>query len=410
MKLGFLVVVALVVSAVAAHVLLQDPGYVVINFRGYVVEMSVPVLAGLIVAALASVWLIVKLLRAPRKLGQAASRYRSGRAGQRLTQGMIEIAEGNFAKGERMLARAAGASDAPLLNYLQAARAAHLLGHDERRDNWLKQAYEGMPEAANAVLLTQAEFQLDQGQYEQALATLRRIEESAPNHAHALTLLGRIYYRLEDWRHLGELLPRLRKYGRADAATLEKWSLRVLTEELGRAPDADGVNATWSSAPKALRNDAALTEAYYTALLRVGAHAQAEKELTARLRRGWDGGLVRIYGLIDSGDPAKHLKQAEKWLTAHPNDPDLLLTAARLCLRNELWGKARSYFETVIGMRPTPEIYQEYGRLLNRLGESEAAAEAYKTGLGMVSGKPLPAIPHLKSDRPIRRSTLGSQG
>jgi len=407
MKFGFLVVVALVLSALVAHFLLQDPGYVVINFRSYVIEMSVPVLLGLFVASIASAWFVVKLIRAPRRLGQAAGRYRSGRAGQRLTRGMIEIAEGNFAKGERMLARAAGASDAPLLNYLQAARAAHLLGHDERRDNWLKQAYEGMPEAANAVLLTQAEFQLDQGQYEQALATLRRIEDSSPNHAHALTLLGRIYYRLGDWRHLGELLPRLRKHGRADAETLDKWSKRVLREELLRAAAGEQVNAAWSAAAKSLKQDGDLEEAYYTALIRVGLHAQAEKQLTARLKRDWDGRLVRVYGMIESADPGKQLKQAEKWLSTHPDDPDLLLTAARLCLRNELWGKARSYLETVIGLRPTPEVYQEYGRLLGRLGEHDAAADAYRTGLGLVSGEVRPAIPHLTSDGPIRRSALG---
>ena len=34
---------------------------------------------------------------------------------------MIEVAEGNFARGEKLLARSAGESDAPLLNYLQAA-------------------------------------------------------------------------------------------------------------------------------------------------------------------------------------------------------------------------------------------------------------------------------------------------
>jgi uncharacterized protein HemY len=53
-----------------------------------------------------------------------------------------------------------------------------LLGQDERRDRWLRQAYENLPEAANAVLLTQAELQLDQAQYEPALATLRQIEEN----------------------------------------------------------------------------------------------------------------------------------------------------------------------------------------------------------------------------------------
>ena len=227
MKFGLIVVVTLVASTFAVQAIMQDPGYVVISIRNYVIEMSVPALVGLFVLGVLAVRLIVDLFRAPRKLGQAAGRYRSGRAGQRLTNGMIQIAEGNFAKGEKLLARAARGSDAPLLNYLQAARAAHFLGQTERRDNWLKQAYEQLPEAADAVLLTQAEFQLDDREYEQALATLRRLEEASPNHARALVLLGRVYFRLEDWRHLMELLPRLKKFARIDPATLEIWSLRV---------------------------------------------------------------------------------------------------------------------------------------------------------------------------------------
>ena len=39
----------------------------------------------------------------------------------------------------------------------------------------------------------------------------------------------------------------------------------------------------------------------------------------------------------------------------------------------------------MIALRPTPEAYREYGALLNQLGETEAAAEAFKDGLGMVS-------------------------
>lgn len=398
MKFGLVVVIALVVSAFAAHFLLQDPGYVVINFRNYLIEMSVPVLIGLFLIVAFIAWSLVKLYKAPRRIGQAAGRYRSGRTGQKLTKGMIQIAEGNFARGEKMLARAAGDSDAPLLNYLQAARAAHLLGQDERRDSWLKQAYEQMPEASNAVLLTQAEFQLDQGQFEPALATLRRIEEDAPNHSHALALLGRLYFRLEDWRHLGNLLPRLKKHGRLDRETLEKWSLRVHAEELQKAADGETLIAMWKAVPKDLKNDPGLLEIYYATMVRVGMHEKAEKDLANSLNRHWSSPLVRVFGTVDGADPLKQLKRAEGWLSNHPDDPELLLTAARLCLKNELWGKARSYLETVIALRPTPEAYQEYGRLLNRLGEGDAAADAYRAGLGLVARSPLPAIPHLKQE------------
>lgn len=398
MKFGIIVIATLIVSALTANFLLQDPGSVVITFRGKVIEMSVVVLGGLVALLFVSLWLAGKLLDAPRKLGEAAGRYRTGRAGQRLTRGVIEVAEGNFAKGERMLARAAGGSEAPLLNYLQAARAAHLLGQDERRDTWLRQAYETLPGAANAVLLTQAELQLDQKQYEQALATLRKIEENSPNHSYALTLLGRLYYRLEDWNALATLLPKLRKHGRLPAETLEDWSIRVYQEQLEACADHASLDQCWRDLPREYRKNITLLECWLASLVRVGQHDKAEKEIAAELKRNWDAPLVRLYGRVESSNPAKQLKQAESWLSNHGEDPDLLLTTARLCLRNELWGKARSYLETALTIQPTPEAYHEYGRLLAQLGEDDAAAQAYRDGLNLVSGESLPAIPHLDAE------------
>lgn len=398
MKFGIIVVVVLFVSAFAAHFLLADPGYVVINFRGYVVEMSVPVLAGFAVALVLAVWLIRKIIIAPRRLGEAAGRYRSARSGQKMTRGMIAVAEGNLSRGEKMLGRAASTSDSPLFNYLQAARAAHLQGRDDRRDEWLRLAYKETPEAANAVLLTQAEFQLDRGQNEQALATLRRLEEDSKDHAHALALMGRLYFKLEDWDALAKVLPRLRKNTQIKPETLDTWNVRVLKEALDKAADAEVLDQTWKGVARKLRSDVTLLEAYYRGLMRVGLHDRAEKELAAALRSDWRSPLARLFGLVEATDTSKQLKRAEGWLKNHGEDPDLLLAAARLCLRNELWGKARSYLETVLSMRPTPEAYQEYGVLLTQMGEADAAADAYKEGLSMVAAKPLTAIPHIESE------------
>ena len=398
MKFGVIVIVALLLSAVGAHFLLGDPGYVAIDFRGYLIEMSVPVLISIVVLLFIAIWLTRRVIQAPRKLGEAAGRYRSGRAGLKLTRGMIEVAEGNFAKGEKLLARAASTSDSPLFNYLQAARAAHLQGKDERRDEWLKLAYEHTPEAANAVLLTQAELQLDRQQYEQALATLRRIEENSKDHSHALALLGRLYYRLQDWQQLEQILPRLRKHDRVKPRVLDKWTVQVHREKFKRAADGEAVIAEWKRVARHLRDSDRILEAYYTSLMRVGMHDKAEKDIASALKADWRATLVRLFGLVEGPDPSKQLKRAENWLGKHGDDADLLLAAARLCLRNELWGKARSYLETVISLRPTPEAYQEYGRLLNQLGETDAAADAFRDGLGMVAESPLTAIPHLEPD------------
>jgi len=398
MKFALIVIIAMLASALAAGALLSDPGYVAISIRGHLFEMSVPVLVFMVILIVAIVLLIRYLIIAPRRLGEAAGRYRSGRAGQKLTRGMIEVAEGNFARGEKMLARAAGSSDSPLFNYLQAARAAHLQRRDDRRDEWLKLAYQDTPEATNAVLLTQAEFQLDRGQHEQALATLRKIEEDSRDHSYALALLGRIYYRLNDWDNLRALLPRIQKHARIDKDTVEKWTLRVHREALNNTSDGETLVNAWKKIPKRLKSDLGLLDAYYMGLIRAGMNEKAEKDLAAALKSDWRGPLVRLFGLVEGKDASKQLKRAEGWLANRGEDPDLLLAAARLCLRNELWGKARSYLESVISLRPTPEAYQEYGQLLNQLGETDDAATAFRDGLELVTESPRPAIPHLEPD------------
>ena len=50
MKLGILIILGLLAGAFGAHFLMQDVGYVLINMRGYAVEMSVP---GLLLALVA---------------------------------------------------------------------------------------------------------------------------------------------------------------------------------------------------------------------------------------------------------------------------------------------------------------------------------------------------------------------
>lgn len=398
MKLGIIVVLVLIASAVGAHFLLADPGSVLIEFQGTIYKMTVPVLVCIVIALLITIWIIRKIIVAPRRLGETYGRHRAARSGKKLTRGMIEVAEGNLARGEKLLGRAASTSDSPLFNYLQAARAAHLQGRDERRDEWLRLAYRDAPEAANAVLLTQAEFQIDREHYEQALATLRRLEEDSKNHAHALALMGRLYFQLKDWDALADILPRLGKNTQIKPDVLETWTIRVHKERLDKAADVEVLELTWKGIARKLKSDLTLQESYYKGLMRLGLHDRAEKELASALKSNWSGPLVRLFGLAEATDTTKQLKRAEGWLKNHGEDPDLLLAAARLCLRNELWGKARSYLETVISMRPTPEAYQEYGALLTQMGEADAAADAYRDGLGMVAAGSLPAIPHLDDE------------
>ena len=400
MRLGLVVVAALFFGAFAAHFLLEDKGYVLVNFRGYVMEMSVPALLLVLAALYVLVRIGVRIWRLPRRLGQAVGDHQLARSGDKLTKGLIQLAEGNWAKGERLLGQGIRRNRAPLINYLMAARAAQLQGADERRDEWLKLAYEDVPEAEAAVLLTQAELQVAHGQNERALATLRKINEVHPNHPLGVALLARVYQALSDWNALLELLPNLPKSNLSEEVivTMAADALTALAD----VPDLTSarLGQIWENIPGALKKSPRLIGLRARALSRLEQGNLAEREVRAALNSAWDEDLVIAYGHIRSADAAKQLKRAETWLKTHPEDPALLLSAARLCMVNELWGKARSYLESSLAIGPRADAYQLYGRLLARLGEGENAALAYRSGLALVTEDPTLEIPALKPPRP----------
>lgn len=410
MKFGLLVLLVLALGSVAAHFLLQDNGYVLINFRGYAVEMSVPVAVFLLLLFYFALRLLIRIWQAPRQLGEAAARLSAERAGRRATEALIAIADGKLAKGERLLTKAAAKSPAPVLNYLAAARAAQMQGDRERRDAWLRLAYEHDEDAANAILLAQADLQLANGEREEALASLNRILERQPRHPEALRLLARLRHEEQDWEALAALLPQLRKLRNIGRDQLERWTLDAAIGRLGR-PELDraAIDALWRDLPRAFRQRPEVRRARIEALIRAGADAEAAEEIRRALKQAWDERLVELFGRLRPPDPRRQLAQIERWLRQRPEDPVLLLAAGRACVRNELWGKARSYFESSLAMRPSAETYGELGKLMLRLGEDAAATDAFRRGLQLEQGGE-EELPRLVAETPRSDPEAASQG
>ncbi len=117
------------------------------------------------------------------------------------------LSEGRWEEARRLLLAGADEAETPLINYLNAARAAHEMGDIPARDAYLKQAAETTPGAKFAVTLTQAEFNIRDGHNEQALAALLVLRKRAPRHSAVLAMLAQCYESLGDWQALRELFP-----------------------------------------------------------------------------------------------------------------------------------------------------------------------------------------------------------
>ena len=385
MRFGLWALLALLLGTLVAQFVLEDRGYALITFHGYVVEMSVPGFALALVALYFAVRGIAALLRLPSVLRARAGERRARRGGESLGAGLMHLLEGDSARAERLLTRGGAADGAPFVSYVLAARAAQAQGARERRDEWFALAYDAGESSRPAVLLARAELELDAGELEAAQATLAQLEQLKPDHPGAVGLLARVHRAKHDGAALRALLPRLAR-ARLPAAERDALAADALRMEL-ESPDfgAERLDELWGELGKDLRASPQLVALRAGALERLGRGQEAERELRAALKKHWHPDLVLAYGEVRGADLAKQLKQAEAWLKSFPEDAALLLTAARLCVAAELWGKARTYLESSLALAPRPESYALYGTLLTNLNEPERAALAFRSGLALAS-------------------------
>jgi len=387
---------ALVFSVLAALVVRHDSGYLYAAYGHWSLETSVAFFVFLILLTFGLLYLVIRtLLRVwsvPRRVQRWERRRAAERARADLVQGVLDIAEGRWSTAEKTLLRQVEDCELQVLNYLAAAHCARKQGDPQRSSRYLQQAHASNPSADLPVRLILAETQLEDRQHEQALATLSQLQTLAPGHAQVLGLLRRLYERTRDWEQLRQLLPELRKRKVLAEDVLAELEIRVhrsLVKQAAQDGDPQRLTLVWNRVPKALRSQPRVLEAYVAALIDRSQADSAEPLLRDAIEQGWDDELVRLYGLVAGKDLGKQLGSAEGWLKRRPESPLLLLTLGRLCLRNRLWGKARSYLEASIELGQLPDGYRDLASLLQRLGESERAMGLYRKGLEQLTGSTL---------------------
>jgi len=385
-----LFVAALVVGTILANTLLPDNGYVAVSFRGYLVEMSVPTLVLCLLLTLLGLQVLQRLARLPATRRKRRLEQRHARARADLNRGLLEMSAGRWAESELTLTRAARDAAAPAVHYLAAARAADLQGQRERRDAWLGLARDASVEEPAPALITVAELMIKDGNSDAALEALGTLEQRGELNPRALLLLARVHRLRGDFDRLRQLEPRLRASRDIPATavdeivdTLYADMLKVATEKGGLA----ALNAVWSDATRAARRRPGVVVAYARGLARFGEPEQAAEALRVLLESEWSEAAALLFGELPGGDALERLRSAEGWLRSRREDPALLVCCARLCLRAELYGKARSYLETSLALRPRAETAQILAQLLEDLGDGERAAQVLRDGLALATGR-----------------------
>lgn len=391
-SLGFAAAVAFWINYELAQN--DDPGYVLIGFGHWSLESTLSAFVMTAVIGFFLLYLFFRsmgwLLRMPGRMRLRSQNIKFNRSQEALVAGLVDSAEGNWERAEKVLIKHAGNSGAPLLHYLTAARAAHSRGAAEKRDEYLKKAAEQTSEDDLVVGLTQAELHLSDQQFSEALATLSRLHSINPSHASVLKLMHQAYHRLGDWEGLSKLLPSLRQHKiimEAEVKLMETETHSRLLRQAAASGQIEAIQNSWDNVPGHIKTVPGVAAIYFAAMLSHGADAQIEQTLVATIVKQWDSTLLMLYANLKSPEPQKQLQTAEQWLAVYPADAVLYRVLGKLSQQTEQLEKAQQYLLKSLSIDPSVGAYQMLGELALTKGDKDKACDYFKQALELASNQ-----------------------
>ncbi|HKW79897.1 MAG TPA: heme biosynthesis HemY N-terminal domain-containing protein [Casimicrobiaceae bacterium] len=372
----------LAAAAVAAAIAVElNAGYALLVAPPYRIELSLNLLLLLavvgFVALYAGIRLAVRTARMPQTVRAWRRRQKLERARAAQDGAVIALIEGRYGKAQQRALEALAIPGSTGLNAMVGARAAIDVRDFDAAEALLNRPDAQGPSLAVPRLMLRAEIALDQGQPQLALDILRDLRREAGMHTAALRLELRCLQAARRWADIPPLLDQLVKRKVFDGVQAEHVRVSAQSEQLkALAQDVAGLTDCWNRLPEPARRHPKIAAAAARSFLQVGADREASEILAESLERDWDSGLVELYAECRPADAMRQLEQAERWLRTHNHDPALLHALGILCQREELWGKAQTYFEASLALDDGWRAHLALGEMLGRLGR-DAEANAH---------------------------------
>jgi len=399
LRVFLIFVLFLTIFAGVIFYLLQAPGFVNFSYGSSSTEIRLVDFVAALFLIIPLLYMLIRLLSfifsAPKRIQAASAKRKFNKHLADTKHGMTKFIQGDWPNAEKLLLRAAETStqlngqqqdnETACMNYIWAACAAHESADYNNRDQYLDQAKNCGVEEQSAFNVLQAELLLDQGLTEQALAALNQESNQLRNNTKIANLYTKAYAKLEAWDKLADILPQIFKNKQFPAKNLqliqEQVAQGLIKQNQGNLAAIEKVGSTFN---KIITANQKLTNAYINTLRQHKSFNTAEVFTANALDTKWDSELIRLYGLLSPDEPGKVLSKAEKWLSSHEDDANLHLSLGRLCKRAQLWGKAKTYLETSVKLKPQSESYAELASLHEQLDETDAAQECAKKCLELV--------------------------
>jgi HemY protein len=362
-----------------------DAGQVLLVYPPYRVDISLNLfVVGIIVLFIvlyALMRIVRNIWRMPQRVAAYRERSRAAKAQAALRDAIGNLYAGRFSRAEK------GARDSLTIGAnkgaagLIAATAAHRMHEYARRDEWLAQIDE--PDWQDARLMATADMRADGHDADGALAALTEMQSQGGRRIHAQQIALRAQQQLKNWAEVLKLVKTLEKREAihpAVAVRLRQQAAENLLRD--RRHDADALLEVWHSLSSKERHSPRLADLAAELLGALNRQPDARKIVEEALAHNWDARLLRRYPDTAGNDALPLIQKAEAWQKERPDDADLLFSLGRLCLHQQLWGKAQSFLEAALKLADNEPLksrtHRALARLFEQLGDAGKANQHYR--------------------------------
>lgn len=366
--------VLILAAGLLAHFMVRHPGYVMIAWGQWMVEITLWSAVGLFLVLLLLSWLAIKLLRGVNPVRLARQyRDRRDRKTARVATGQAVNAwlEGDHQAALSALHKVVGAGGSERLPRVLTLIPGQDNGDWPARVSQFKQADPDLALVADALT---AERLVHSGDSAALLAlwqqqpALQRVRSLQPDYWRALMDQGQAEVALQAVNKAPNMNPSDR----------ERWQQQIALQliEQGCQTSVDAL-APLKTLPKSIRQKAELVAAECRCLLVHGQPENALKRLSKALEKAPAPVLLRC--LLDPRLPeTRVLPLAEQLEKRHGTNPALMLTLGQLCEAQALWGKAEDYLVEAWRTDPNRDSGLALARFFEHRQQTDRALAQYR--------------------------------
>lgn len=382
--LTFLFAIAVIVALFAN----SNGGHITIYFPPYRLDTSLNLfiasILGTFIVSLLAWRTFAAVLDLPKQAAAYRRKQRETRSIGFLSEAIEDIFAGRFSKAlksaEAATANSALAETAALL----AARSAHRMNQFDVRDRWLLKIQS--PEKRQAKLVATADMQMDAHDAEGALATIEQLQKGDARQLLVQRIALKANQQLKNWSEVLKLTHSLSKREALHPVVAQKYiqeAIAKLVQE--KSTDHEALLRIWKTLPTESRKASKIALVMAQGLLSVSQYDVARGLVEESLDAQWDEALIDIYPkcVIPGTSNLSLAQKLESWMIKYPGEPALSLALARICLDQQLWGKAKS---SLVGVIRDPKTkppmkaaaHMAMAQLHESLNESAEAAGEYE--------------------------------